>query len=109
MTMFPSYQNHHHQEGMKETAPVIFTSGLSKHGINFSVFFLFLIVNLPSPSAKIKPLFFLFIFQPTCINNSIFIMRSNCPKVPPGCLGVPPNGAHWNSIPYIDVLLFTVL
>lgn len=29
--------------------------------------------------------------------------------MPHGCLNVPPNGAHWNSKPYIDDLLFTVL
>jgi hypothetical protein len=36
-------------------------------------------------------------------------MRNKCPKEPHGCLSVPPNGAHWNSKPYIDDLLFTVL
>jgi hypothetical protein len=73
----------------------------------FLSFSLFLIVNLPSPTAKMNKHFF--IFQTTRINNSIFIMRSSCTKVPHGYLNIPPNGAHWNSKPYIDDLLFNVL
>jgi len=36
-------------------------------------------------------------------------MSSNCPKVSHDYLNVPPNGAHWNSKPYIDDLLYPVL
>jgi hypothetical protein len=74
----------------------------------FLRFSLFLIVNLPSPSAKMKKHFFI-ILQTTRINNSIFIMRSSCIKVPHGCLNIPSNGAHWNSKTYIDDLLFNAL
>ena len=73
----------------------------------FLSFSLFLIVNLPSPSAKMKK--HLFIFKYILLIIALLLWGATVQKCPIVIWLSTPNRAHMNSKPYSDDLLFIVL